>query len=109
MHEVHETDVAIVGAGNAALCAALAAQEQAAEVLIVERADKKQRGGNSAYTAGAFRVAYGGVEELLKLVPELTPQELEENDYGAYTESQFFDDMARVTQHRTGRTQPMIA
>jgi len=101
MREVHETDVVVVGAGNAALCAALSAREQGADVLLVERADEKQRGGNSAYTAGAFRVAYRGTEDLLKLVPDLTPRELEKNDYGAYTEAQFFDDMARVTQHRT--------
>ncbi len=39
MPQETETDVVIVGAGNAALCAALAAREQAAEVLVVERAD----------------------------------------------------------------------
>ena len=31
-------DVIILGAGNAALCAALAAREQGAKVLVLERA-----------------------------------------------------------------------
>jgi tricarballylate dehydrogenase len=99
--EVIETDVVIVGAGNAALCAALAAREAGAEVLVLERAEPVQRGGNSTYTAGAFRVAYDGVDDLRKLVPDLTPEELEKNDYGSYTEAQFFEDMARITQHRS--------
>ncbi|MCW2898557.1 MAG: tricarballylate dehydrogenase [Streptosporangiaceae bacterium] len=101
MAQVFETDVVVVGAGNAALCAALAAKESGADVLVLERADEPQRGGNSAYTAGAFRVAYRGLEDLLTLVPDLTAEERETNDYGSYTQDQFFDDMARITQHRT--------
>src|SRR6185436_14810552 len=43
-------DVIVVGAGNAALCAALSAREQGRSVLILERAPFDHRGGNSAYT-----------------------------------------------------------
>jgi tricarballylate dehydrogenase len=100
MPERLEYDVVVVGAGNAALCAALSAQEQGADVLLLERAGQRQRGGNSAYTAGAFRVAYDGVDDLVKLVPDLTDEELAQNDYGSYTTAQFFDDMARITQYR---------
>jgi tricarballylate dehydrogenase len=90
----------VVGAGNAALAAALAAREAGARVLVLERADRANRGGNSAYTAGAFRVAYTGVDDLLELIPELTDKEREETDFGSYTERDFFDDLARITQHR---------
>ena len=96
-----EVDVVIIGAGNAALCAALAAREQGADVLVLERASEPERGGNSAYTAGAFRVAYDGPEDLRKLMPDLTDEELEENDFGRYPEPQFLEDMARITQYRT--------
>ena len=48
------TDVVVVGAGNAALCAALAAAEQGVSVLILERAPENEAGGNSRFTAGAF-------------------------------------------------------
>jgi tricarballylate dehydrogenase len=95
-----EFDVVIVGAGNAALCAALAAREQGAAVLVLERAREEERGGNSAYTAGGFRVAYNGVSDLAQVIPHLTDDELAKNDYGAYTERQFFDDLARITQYR---------
>ena len=33
-------------------------------------------------------------------MPDLTPAEIASTDFGTYTEDQFFDDMARVTQYR---------
>jgi tricarballylate dehydrogenase len=93
-------DVVVMGAGNAAMCAALAARESAAEVLVLERAPATERGGNSAYTAGAMRVAYDGVDDLRGLMPDLTDDEITSTDFGAYTEAQFFEDMSRVTQYR---------
>ena len=93
-------DVIVVGAGNAALCAALAASEQGASVLVLERAPEKERGGNSAFTAGAMRVAYDGVDDLRELMPDLTDEEIANTDFGAYTEQQFFEDLGRVTEYR---------
>ena len=55
-------DVIVVGAGNAAFCAALAAQEQGAKVLMLEAAPEEESGGNSRFTAGSIRVVYNGVE-----------------------------------------------
>ena len=46
----------VVGGGNAAMCAALAAQEQGARVVVLERAPREERGGNGAYTAGASAI-----------------------------------------------------
>jgi tricarballylate dehydrogenase len=94
------SDVVIVGAGNAALCAALAAREQGAGVVVLERAPEEESGGNTRFTAGAIRFAYNGVGDLRALMPDLTDEEVERTDFGAYTEEQFFDDMARVTENR---------
>ncbi|HEY6254695.1 MAG TPA: FAD-dependent tricarballylate dehydrogenase TcuA [Xanthobacteraceae bacterium] len=93
-------DVIVVGAGNAAFCAALAAQEQGARVLMLEAAPEEESGGNSRFTAGSIRVVYNGVEDIKTLVPDLTEAEIATTDFGTYTQEQFFDDMARVTQHR---------
>src|SRR5437016_6010809 len=95
-----EYDVIVVGAGNAAFCAALAAQEQGAKVLMLEAAPEEESGGNSRFTAGSIRVVYNGIDDIKTLVPDLTPAEIETTDFGTYTADQFFDDMARVTQHR---------
>ena len=94
-------DVVIVGGGNAALCAALAAREHGVSVLVLERAPEEEAGGNSRFTAGAMRCVYDGVEDLKALMPDLTEQEIAQTDFGTYTEDQFFDDMYRVTEYRT--------
>ena len=92
--------VLIVGGGNAALCAALAARENGAEVTVLERAPQDESGGNSRFTAGAFRCAYSGVDDLVKLMPDLSDDEIAMTDFGTYTEDQYFDDMFKVTNYR---------
>src|SRR5712691_7771263 len=94
-------DVVVVGAGNAALCAALAARESGVSVLVLECAPQSERGGNSRFTAGAMRVAYSGVDDLARLMPDLTDEERANTDFGVYSQDQFYDDICRVTQYRT--------
>ncbi len=96
-----ETDVVVVGAGNAAICAALAARQQGVRVLVLERAPESERGGNSRYTAGAIRFVYDGLDDLLKVMPDLPDDEQRETDFGTYTRDQYFNDMARITQYRS--------
>ena len=93
-------DVVVVGGGNAALCAALSASESKKKILVLERAPEEEAGGNSRFTAGLFRVAYNGVEDLKKVMPDLSAEEIARSDFGTYTEEQFLDDMARVTEYR---------
>ncbi|MEK9723054.1 MAG: FAD-dependent tricarballylate dehydrogenase TcuA [Rhodospirillaceae bacterium] len=94
-------NVIVVGAGNAAFCAALAAQENGAKVLMFERAPIDEAGGNSAYTAGAIRFAHNGIEDLKEVMPDLTNEEIATSDFGTYTEDAYYDDMFRLTQYRT--------
>jgi len=94
-------DVVVVGAGNAAACAALAATDQGAKVLVLERAPMAESGGNTRFTAGAIRFAYNGVEDLKNLMPDLTDSEIEMTDFGVYSEGDFYEDMGRVTDYRT--------
>jgi tricarballylate dehydrogenase len=93
-------DVIVVGAGNAALCAALSAAEFGKKVLVLERAPEEESGGNSRFTAGLMRVAYSGVGDLKKAIPDLSPEEIARTDFGTYTEDQFLDDMGRLTEYR---------
>src|SRR5271167_802940 len=93
-------DVIVVGAGNAAICAALSAREADARVLMLEIAPEEARGGNSCFTGGAFRVVYHGAEDLARLIPDMNETEVRDVDFGTYTEEEYFDDMGRVTQYR---------
>jgi tricarballylate dehydrogenase len=93
-------DVVVVGAGNAALCAAIAAHEHGRNVVVLERAGEDERGGNSRFTGGMVRFAYDGVDDLLKVMPDLSENDLMNTDFGTYTREQFYDDMERMTQYR---------
>lgn len=93
-------NIVIVGAGNAALCAAIAAAEHGARVTVLERAPRTARGGNSAFTGGCFRTVYEGVDDIARLVPDLTPEERETSDFGSYDAETFFLDLCRLSGYR---------
>lgn len=75
-----ETDVLVVGGGNAALSAALSAREKGASVLIIERAPEFYRGGNSRHTRD-FRVMHSRENKFMM---------------GTYPEDEFVEDLTRV-------------
>src|SRR2546422_11750211 len=96
-------DVVVVGAGNAALCAALSAREHGASVVVLECAPDAEAGGNSRFAGGVMRFAFDGVDDLRK-VADLTDEEVAGADFGTYTRTQYFDDLFRLTQYRTDPT-----
>ena len=94
-------DVLIAGGGNAALCAAIAASEGGASVLIVEAAPKFYRGGNTRHTRN-MRCAHDSATATLS---------------GPYTEDEFWDDLKLVTggntneqlaRHMIAQSKPML-
>ena len=107
MENVVDTDVLVVGAGNAAMAAAVAAREQGADVVVLEKAPKSQRGGNSALTVH-MRFPYRGMEDLVPLLSDISEdatQSLAER-VGAYTESDYYADIMEVTD---GQSDPTLA
>ena len=93
-------DVVVVGAGNAAFSAALAAREQVERVLVLEKAPQAWVGGNSYFTAGAFRMTFESLEELRPILEDLTDEQAAHIDLPPYTRQHFWEDMQRVTQGR---------
>ena len=93
-----QQDVLVVGGGNAAHCAALAASQNGASVTMLEKAPIHLRGGNSYFTGGLFRFAYDGIEDIMGLMPGISQDERSAIDVGSYPQAQFYSDVMRVTE-----------
>ena len=78
-------DVLVVGGGNAALCAAIAARRAGASVIVAEHAPKPMRGGNSRHTRNVRSLHHKPTEVLTD----------------SYLEEEYWDDLLRVTGGRT--------
>ncbi len=102
---VERFDVVVVGSGNAGVSAALSARERGASVCVVEKAPRTWAGGNTYFTAGAYRTTYESLADLRALV-EVSDEDAEIIDLAAYGPDRLFDDLRRVTQ---GRADPQLA
>jgi tricarballylate dehydrogenase len=74
-------DVAVLGGGNAGLCAALTAREAGASVIVLESAPREFRGGNTRHTRN------------LRCVHTLPTEWLTD----AYSEDEFLSDLLQTT------------
>ncbi|MBV9230600.1 MAG: FAD-dependent tricarballylate dehydrogenase TcuA [Chloroflexi bacterium] len=93
-------DVVIVGSGNAGFSAAHAAREHTESVLLLEKASPAWVGGNSYFTAGAFRTTFNSLEELLPILDEVDEEDLKRTVLPPYTVEHFRRDMQRITKGR---------
>jgi tricarballylate dehydrogenase len=80
-----DTDVLVIGGGNAALCAALMAAEVGARVQLLEAAPREWRGGNSGHTRN-LRCMHDAPQDVL---------------VDAYPEEEFWQDLLKVTGGQT--------
>ncbi|MDP7166671.1 MAG: FAD-dependent tricarballylate dehydrogenase TcuA [Nitrospinota bacterium] len=99
----NSVDVLVVGAGNAAITAALAAHAEGAKVAVLEKSDKALRGGNTRFTGGIFRHTYNGPGDLLPIV--MDNDNADDVIVKPYTRDDYLGDMARVTG---GRSDPEL-
>lgn len=99
-------EVLVIGSGNAALCAALSARQSGARVHILEKAGSEEAGGNTWYTAGAFRVSHDGTDDLAGLLHDPDRERLARTEVPAYSVAEYYADLQRVTG---GRTCPQLA
>ncbi len=92
------TQVLIVGAGNAAMSAAVAARERGAAVVVLEKAPKEHRGGNSALTVHT-RFPYRGIDDLVPLLPGVPASELEQLAERVidYRQEDYYNEIMDVT------------
>jgi tricarballylate dehydrogenase len=101
MIDTRAVDVLVIGGGNAALCAAIAARRAGASVMVAEAAPKFYRGGNTRHTRN-MRCAHDAATVHLT---------------GPYTEDEFWTDLLRVTggntdeplaRHMIAQSKPML-
>ena len=92
--------VVVVGSGNAALSAGIAALEKGADVVIYEKADKKMAGGNTKYTAGAMRFSYENGDQLIGLLKHPDDKRIKDTDFGTYTNEKFSLDLLNFNDGR---------
>jgi tricarballylate dehydrogenase len=90
-------DVLVVGGGNAGLVAALEAKNSGANVLVIEKAPKKARGGNSRLSGGLFRIAAEGTKDYLPLF-EGTTLPRGELDIEPYSKDDFYNKVIRLSE-----------
>jgi tricarballylate dehydrogenase len=99
------SDVLVIGGGIAGLTAALAARDAGASVQLLERAPRAERGGNTRFSNGALRAAYRDIDDVRRLVPDLSDEQIARTDFGTYTRERYLTDLLRVTE---GRSDPML-
>jgi tricarballylate dehydrogenase len=105
MIEEKNYDVVVVGAGNAALLAALSAHETGAKVLVLEKAPRELRGGNSYFTGAGFRFSYRA-EDAPQLLSDVPESEREAIEWEGYTDDQYYGDIMDISE---GRIDPELA
>ncbi|MGD9827147.1 MAG: FAD-dependent tricarballylate dehydrogenase TcuA [Hyphomicrobiaceae bacterium] len=101
-------DVIVVGAGNAALAASVSAAENGAKrVLVLEKAPREMRGGNTHWSGGVFRMAFDDPRELAPLLPGVEDEY--ENFYEGITPYPFDDYHGDLVRVSNGRTDPELS
>lgn len=101
-------DVLVVGSGNAGFSAAISAAQSNpnASIVVIDKCPRTWAGGNSYFTAGAFRTVHDGLADLLPLVNNAAPDQAARIDMPVYSETDFAHDLDRMTG---GRTDPALS
>ncbi|MFT7597115.1 MAG: tricarballylate dehydrogenase [Acidimicrobiales bacterium] len=91
-------DVIVVGAGNAALVAALSAADGGASVTVLEAAPLTTRGGNSRFSGGIFRIAHDGMDHLRPLLTDEALEWADKVELDAYPPERYLTDLQFTSQ-----------
>lgn len=98
-------DCIVVGTGHAGSCAALAASDAGLRrLLIIDKCPEEWVGGNGYFTAGAHRTVHNGLQDLLPLVQNVSPDLATKIDMDPYTAEEFTSDIVRLGDGKSDAT-----
>lgn len=96
-----------MGSGDVGLASALSASEAGAQrVMLIDKCPEEWAGGNTYFTAGAYRTAHAGLKDLLPIICNVTPEQAERIDLAPYTAQDLMADLDKVCM---GRVDPALA
>lgn len=98
-----QTEVIVVGGGNAGFTAVHAAATRGRKVMLLERGTEDMAGGNSFYTAGATRIVHDGLEDLQDLVEH--DDRHDRSVVPPYSADEYRADLEKVTE---GKNDPEL-
>lgn len=103
-------DVIVIGSGNAGFSAAQSAAESlrttTPSVLLLEKSPEAWAGGNTTFTAGAYRTVFHSLDDVLPLVHNVSDEMRSKIDMDPYTPEDFMTDINKVTSNRSD---PLLA
>jgi tricarballylate dehydrogenase len=101
-----QPDVVVIGAGSAGMAAAVAAAEAgAAHVLVLEKAERDEAGGNARFSHTGFRAAYDGPEDVQPFLPGVEAERFGRLHLPGYSVAAFAADLDTATG---GRIDPAL-
>ncbi|WP_162606518.1 FAD-dependent tricarballylate dehydrogenase TcuA [Jiangella asiatica] len=98
--------VIVVGAGNAAMVAALAVHDTGAPVTMLEAAPRAERGGNSRFAGATFRFVHEGMAALEPLLDASSHELVPVSRVEAYSRADYLRDLMDTS---SGRMVPELA
>lgn len=93
-------DVIVVGAGSAALTAAISARNEGASVLVLEKSPRESRGGNCTFTGGGYRLWHKGLKEILEFVPGISEEQARSLVVPEYSADAWYNKLLQVSEER---------
>ena len=90
-------DVVVVGSGNAGMSAAMSARNGGANTIVIEKAPQESAFGNSRFTGGLFRSYYDDINDMRRLLPDLSEEEWSQLVIPHYSKDDFWRDVMALT------------
>ncbi len=95
-----DCDVLVVGAGGAALTAAISARNEGARVIVLEKTSPESRSGNCPFTGGGYRFWHRGLQDVLEFVTNLSREEAKSLTMPEYSADVWYNKIMEITEER---------